>query len=224
MGCNPSQSDADLSGVYMPKTLWDRTSLNVCWMHDGDVTVGTESGRAIVQAAVTSEYQRAGFQLRNWGPCTERDSVYDTIRILVTDAQPFGRFGCLDGPWCIKLNFEFNKWPHSDEKCAEIDADKAWACHCKESKNLKTCLQSYSLHEMGHALGLAHEATHRSNRKKDLCELNDGRESGSKDVGDYDADSIMNYCKNKDQILNNYRPELSEGDIKTLKTIYSNLL
>lgn len=214
-------ADANLEGVKNAHlAIWKKPEIKVCWIDRG---LGNEASIAVVESIVMKEYKRAGFRLQGWGKCRHDEKTgqkkENMIRILISDSRPFGR-GCdlMGGEWCVLLNFTFATWP---SKCDEAQKETKWGCRCKDQDYRKTCIQSYALHEFGHALGLAHEANHVENLKSGHCKDSDERDSDLQEVGPYDPDSVMNYCRNRDDVEQKRTPKLSDGDLATLRAIYS---
>ncbi|MFK7827394.1 MAG: M12 family metallo-peptidase [Oligoflexales bacterium] len=91
-----------------------------------------------------------------------------------------------------------------------------WAYRCKTNPNYRdSCIRNYALHEFGHAIGLEHEA----NRSDATCSESTNQAVIS--IGNYDANSIMNYCNNKKYIQNNWKPKLSVMDVSEIKKLYA---
>jgi hypothetical protein len=130
------------------------------------------------------------------------------IRIALTFSEArveaFGRF--VDGmPNGVKLPF------NPKDRAGDV---------CETTERRLLCLQGYALHEFGHAIGLRHEA----NRPDSSCprdQTGGAGEDGAILVGKYDKRSIMNYCWNEAQMVAEIKPQLSPGDLATIKKYYS---
>lgn len=102
----------------------------------------------------------------------------------------------------------------------------------KESKGIlqvskEEALQLNAVHEFGHLAGLSHEHI-RANISSPDCVSGHVqlqlRVASTLDVGDYDPQSIMNYCYTKNILevhgLHKKKIGLSPGDIQALKSLY----
>jgi hypothetical protein len=222
LSCGPTtiSEESKPSGLVRASQAWNKKSLRVCWEQDvRDRMFQGVSSKLMVQATVTREYGKVGFDFYGWEDCAEDEE----IRISVSDRRPRSRVvgsgleNVKDG---IRLNFTYGRWPMLTRKCNQTGGS-AWACYCKKSAHYKKCLDSYALHEFGHALGLDHEANH----KDSTCNDTTRRNSGTVELGDYDKNSIMNYCHNRKQVLGLFRADtISSGDIETLLQYYKRLI
>jgi hypothetical protein len=90
---------------------------------------------------------------------------------------------------------------------------KGWR-HVETQEKLNRCQILVALHEFGHAAGLAHE----HKRPDSTCKIkNDGPEDGLTPVGNFDKDSVMNYCPPS---VGNFFVQLSPGDIQAINSLY----
>jgi hypothetical protein len=204
-------------------SLWpDPNNIPVCW---GDDYFTRKEYNNEVQRYVTEQYGLAGFNFTGWGPCPDNDDLVVKVKIRRPEIYApvpnvSGYFGTrvdpAQGPvvyldhtpyWSKADNRPKIAWWHNDKIC--------------QSNDSINCVRSMALHEFGHVLGLHHE----SNRMDSNCELvqKDYLEEENKNathVGDYDADSIMNYCKGVKDNKEDAEPKLSELDIITLNAYY----
>lgn len=105
-----------------------------------------------------------------------------------------------------------------------MNIPKGNAPYCNTPDRYRMCFAVFSLHEMGHVLGLLHEM----NRPDAVCARSDGSGRGGKGVRGAigseraDPDSIMSYCSNFRYVSAQIpmMPRLSAGDIEGLSTLY----
>ena len=204
--------------TYLKNVINPAKTVQTCWLNpEADRYIRMESGMKITENIIKSEYLRAGIEVLGWRPCSETKNASSATVLIIEDRWPqVSEIGCTDKtkPWCIRMNFDYVEWPGLDTVCQNVSWERAWACNCHQEEFTKTCIQNYALHEFGHSLGLAHEADH----SKSTCDDKTGT-LGAEEPFDYNSLSIMDYCQNKNQIINKLTPMLSELDILTLLEI-----
>ena len=199
----PSEDGLNLA-IRSYDWLWDKKELSVCWENGND----KNNGKQLTQDIVTSEFAKVGFNFTGWKTC---DSNGANIRIEVGDSlwprvNAIGKnLNNVTGG--MKLTFTFDR-----------AGPTGWAYRCKVNENYRdNCIRNYALHEFGHVVGLAHEA----NRDDSRCSQTTSHNVIA--VGEYDEDSIMNYCANGTYIQNNLVPKLSDGDIAGINQLYASI-
>ena len=181
--------------------LWDKKTLSVCWENNNN----KNDGQTITEQIVRSEFAKVGFNFIGWKTCDNKGA---DIRVQVGDqlwpgVDAIGK-NLENRTNGMRLTFTFDR-----------AGPTGWAYRCKVNSNYTdNCIRNYALHEFGHAIGLAHEADRadsRCSQKTNYSVI---------PVGEYDDNSIMNYCYNMLAIQNNEVPRLSDGDISEIKKIY----
>jgi len=174
--------------------------VRVCWKEDG---YDAEKGWVRDQIAKTWE-RYTGVVFTNWNRCGLLGG--DDVRIHINDERPHSVLGtnATNFTPSMVLNFRFVNWT-SQVEIAGSPQD------CSDYR--EECIRYVATHEFGHALGFAHEQN-RPDTPASCTEPKDGL--GDQTLGQYDSDSVMNYCNN---VWNN-NGQLSTGDISGARTFY----
>jgi hypothetical protein len=153
------------------QSLWPSSSIPVCWEA---MPIATSAERDWVRQAVQRTWEAvSAVTFLGWGGCSPGAPG---IHIRVADEGPsaasLGRYlnGVTGG---ITLNFKFATWGQG----------------CQSQREF--CIKAIATHEFGHALGFAHEQN-----RSDTPSWCDQEQGGNGDflVGDWDLNSVMNYC------------------------------
>lgn len=173
---------------------WSTPEINVCWENPQP---NNNADRALVRQAISETWARySALRFTDWGTC---NAASRGIRIRISDTGPHtkGLGNMLDGlPDGMVLNFTYDNWSPS----------------CKTMRT--SCIVSIAAHELGHALGFAHEQN-RPDTPGECTELPQGQ-SGDIMLTPWDPSSVMNYCN---PVYNN-DGHLSAWDITALQTVY----
>jgi hypothetical protein len=170
-----------------------------------------------VEDVLKSEYAKTPIILSGFDTCTSRSQNTNVYKIYEYDSKEWSPrvsgigtkaiyAHVLNGiEWNLLLNHTFENW----------------ATGCKSSEDTKdNCITSTALHEVGHLLGLRHEHP----RASSTCiGWNEELESDVIEIGQYDPQSIMNYCEGGTFDWSRNKRRLSSGDIATLWFLYGNL-
>ena len=224
LGCKSLSSQStpmgNVSGELPYETVrWPQKTAAICWEpagldqtfpdgapHQAGATLGDQSPVLQWEGWIVAEYnQRTDFKFKMAGRiCSETDRG---IRILLADQErrQVYRFGAqLDG---LKNGVEINP----------TFVNGSWSSTCRDGKTRDLCLKDDLLHELGHAIGLRHEAS----RNDSPCSLDQGvAEPYAVAIGSYDPDSIMNYCANVRNKAFSGEATLSLGDVETINRYY----
>jgi Astacin (Peptidase family M12A) len=170
-------------GLVTTNVIWPNPTINVCWVNP---EAHNETERKWVRDSIDRTWVRhSALYFVGWGKCPATNQK-NAIRIKINDENPRSFLGTdtLLQDESMWLNFEFN---HPD------------FISCKNSSTMRrSCIESIAVHEFGHAVGFEHEQnridTPKSCSDKYAAEFIPSTNRGNQIIGNWDENSVMNYC------------------------------
>lgn len=220
-GCGSGKSllDTQVKSFVSTETKWSNPKgIPVCWVNPGDTT---QEVLGVLKDIVTSEYEtKTAIRFSRWNICQPGDQDATIIRVRLDVANT--TFNAGTGAWTHpggQSHVGAKPEPLDGEAVAtlRVGAPSTWV----NSAGLRNATMSATLHEFGHAIGLNHE--HQRSDRTDICAGGVGSDSdrivineGGSDtyVGNYDPNSIMNYCRA------DKRPYLTQTDVMGVDYLY----
>ncbi|MFW7377276.1 MAG: hypothetical protein ACOH5I_00530 [Oligoflexus sp.] len=200
LACRPEEIPGSIPHAYLSQSTEDwLAEISVCFLNeDNEFTHVKEHIRKTVEA----EYSPLGYQFTNWQSCDARfDS--ESIQVSIDPKSPsswvqdFGPILKGQSPGMI-LGLQHD---------------------CAVPYPASKCMENIVIHEFGHVLGLRHEMNRRDQNNCSLDQTGGFGEIDAIQVGDYDPQSIMNYCWLDQQNAKNERVHLSAGDLLALEEL-----
>jgi hypothetical protein len=190
-----SIAKAEVNEAYLYKSgIWATKLIPVCWE---DASYSSE--KKWVQDVIRNTWEaESALTFFGWERCLPNSAG---IRISISDetAHVKALGSLLNGmPKGVVLNFTFCRW---NQGCAP---------------SREYCIKAIAVHEFGHALAYAHEQNRPNTPQWGREKHSPQGSNGDIITGDWDEQSVMNYCNPS---YNNHG-NLSQEDTKALRGHY----
>jgi hypothetical protein len=165
--------------------LWQSQPVPICWINDDPSSATENDQRAWVAEEIDKTWSFvSGFSFSGWGHCASA-SAGVRIRIESVTQGPhtaaLGRENSGLSPG-LSLDFTFTNWTFTFPD----------GSNCRDPGAAEVCIRAIAGHEFGHIMGFAHEQNRPDTPA--LCSAAPQGQNGDATFGEWDLNSIMNYC------------------------------
>jgi hypothetical protein len=210
--------------VFAVGTLWETDLIEVCWedsafSNPGDDPAMLAHGRQISERVVMETWGKIS-RLNipgGWPRCSTLSDPEIRIghaRVSVASSR-YGKQS-KGVPSSIIMNVSCAPPGDGGGSCGAGDLCIGPGGNPGIAWGSDTCIKRQAQHEMGHALGFAHEHAHPDHDRYCLREALDGPGSDGEPLWSYEPASVMSYCPAR--VASDFR--LAPGDVRGLLTMY----
>lgn len=232
--CKAYKKESSIKTVTIKKDLyWSSNTINMCWENDGPTT---QIMRNRTQDFVQKEFDKTTIKMVGWNKCLDKQKglhlfIYDDpdINKNANLAKIKNEYIAMDKNSYIG----FPGHPHVRGFGNILDGMNAGviltfaltevAKHLTDIANKFTeqgrdnLLDSITLHELGHAIGLKHESLH---SKSDCASLGENMKDTDIEVSNYNKNSVMNRCHYRSYDYNKGQLGFNDDDIIGISAAY----